>query len=254
MGAFLFRPANSLMIIIPAIDLKDGKCVRLRQGNMDTSTVFNEDPRAQASAWESLGAGRIHVVDLDGSVGGKPANLSQIRDIVKAVRAPVQVGGGIRNDSTIRMYLDIGVSTVILGTIAARNPELVLTYLSQFPAKVAIGIDARAGEVAVEGWTQSAHVKATDLAARFDDAGPAAFIYTDIERDGMMQGPNIEATSEFAKSTSTPVILSGGVSTLSDVEKALPLEKEGVMGIIIGRALYEGTIDLKEAVKLVEKR
>jgi phosphoribosylformimino-5-aminoimidazole carboxamide ribotide isomerase len=254
MGAFLFRPPSFPMIIVPAIDLKDGKCVRLRQGNMDAPTVFNEDPSAQARMWESLGASRIHVVDLDGSVGGKPANLPQIRDIVKGVRVPIQVGGGIRSDSTIRMYLDIGVGTVILGTVAAKNPELVLTYLSLFPGQVAIGIDARAGEVAVEGWTQSAHVKASDLAARFDSADPAAFIYTDIERDGMMQGPNIEATKEFARNTSTPVILSGGMSTLSDVEKALPLEKEGVMGIIIGRALYEGTIDLKEALKLAERK
>ena len=241
------------MIIIPAIDLKDGKCVRLRQGAMDTPTVFNEDPSAQARLWESLGAGRVHVVDLDGSVGGKPANLTQIRDIVKAMRVPIQVGGGIRSVNTIRMYLDIGVNTVILGTVAAKNPEIVLTFLSLFPGQVAIGIDARAGDVAVDGWTQSAHVKASDLAARFDSAFPAAFIYTDIERDGMMQGPNIEATREFARHTSTPVILSGGVSALSDVEKALPLEKEGVIGIIIGRALYEGTIDLKEAIKLAEK-
>jgi len=242
------------MIIIPAIDLKDGKCVRLRQGKMDTPTVFNEDPRSQAREWENLGATRIHVVDLDGSVGGKPANLSQIQDIVRGVRVPVQVGGGIRSDSTIRMYLEIGVSTVILGTVAANDPELVSTYLSLFPGKVAIGIDARAGEVAVEGWTQSAHVRASELAARFDSANPAAFIYTDIERDGMMQGPNVKATREFARNVSSPVILSGGVSALSDVEKVLPLENEGVMGIIIGRALYEGTIDLKEAIKLVEKR
>jgi phosphoribosylformimino-5-aminoimidazole carboxamide ribotide isomerase len=253
MGAFLFRPTSFSMIVIPAIDLKDGKCVRLRQGNMDTSTVFNEDPGAQARLWESLGASRIHVVDLEGSVGGKPVNLPQIRDIVKGVRVPVQIGGGIRSDSTIRMYLDIGVGTVILGTVAARNPELVLTYLSLFPGQVAIGIDARAGEVAVEGWTQSAHIMASDLAARFDSAGPVAFIYTDIERDGMMQGPNIEATKEFARNTSTPVILSGGMTTLSDVERVLPLEKEGVMGIIIGRALYEGTIDLREAVKVAGK-
>lgn len=241
------------MIIIPAIDLKDGKCVRLRQGAMDTPTVFNEDPSAQARLWGSLGAGRIHVVDLDGSVGGKPANLTQIRDIVKAVRVPIQVGGGIRDNNTIRMYLDIGVSTVILGTVAAKNPELVLTFLSLFPGQVAIGIDARAGDVAVEGWTQSAHVNASDLAARFNSASPAAFIYTDIERDGMMQGPNIEATRDFARNTPTPVILSGGVSALSDVEKALPLEKDGVIGIIIGRALYEGTIDLEEAIKLAGK-
>jgi phosphoribosylformimino-5-aminoimidazole carboxamide ribotide isomerase len=241
------------MIIIPAIDLKDGKCVRLRQGKMDTSTLFGEDPRAQALTWESLGARRIHVVDLDGSVGGKPINLPQIQAIVQGVHVPVEVGGGIRSESTIRMYLEAGVDTVILGTVAAKDPDLVLTYLSLFAGHVAIGIDARRGEVAVEGWTQSAHVSASELAARFDSASPTAFIYTDIERDGMMQGPNIEATREFARNTSTPVILSGGITALSDVERALSLEKVGVMGIIIGRALYEGAIDLKQAVALTER-
>lgn len=241
------------MIVIPAIDLKEGKCVRLRQGRMDSPTVFNEDPSAQARLWESLGAARIHVVDLDGSVDGRPKNLAQIQAIVKEVHVPVQVGGGIRSDETIRMYLDIGVDTVILGTVAARNPDLVLTYLSLFPGKVAIGIDARSGEVAVEGWTQSAHIKASDLAARFVSARPVAFIYTDIARDGMMLGPNIEATRGFARHTSSPVILSGGVSTLSDVKEILPLEKDGVIGIIIGRALYEGTIDLNEAIELTER-
>ncbi len=241
------------MIVIPAIDLKDGKCVRLRQGRMDTSTVFNEDPCAQARVWENFGAARIHVVDLDGSVGGKPKNLGQIQAIVKEVRVPIEVGGGIRSGEIIRMYLDIGVDTVILGTMAARDPDLVLNYLSLFPGKVAIGIDARSGEVAVEGWTQSAHIKASELAARFVSARPVAFIYTDIARDGMLLGPNIEATRDFARNTSSPVILSGGVSTLSDVQKILPLEKEGVIGIIIGRALYEGTIDLKEAIELTER-
>jgi phosphoribosylformimino-5-aminoimidazole carboxamide ribotide isomerase len=240
------------MIIIPAIDLKEGKCVRLRQGQMDSSTIFNQDPVAQALTWEESGASRIHVVDLDGSVGGSPANLKSIRDIVQKVRVPVQLGGGIRDEATIRMYLDLGVGMVILGTIAAKNTESVLQFLEAFPSKVAIGIDARSGYVAVQGWTESTQVRATELAARYDASAPAAFIYTDIEKDGMMQGPNIEATREFARSVSTPVILSGGISSMLDIEHALPLEKDGVMGIITGRALYEGKIDLLKAIELAE--
>jgi phosphoribosylformimino-5-aminoimidazole carboxamide ribotide isomerase len=239
------------MIIVPAIDLKDGKCVRLRQGRMDSSTVFGEDPAAMARRWARLGAARLHVVDLDGSVGGRPVNLDSVKQIVKAVDIPVQVGGGIRSSDIIQQYMDCGVDTVILGTIAARDPQLVRDYIAAFPGSVAVGIDARSGNVAVEGWTESTDRKASDLAAMFDGCPPAWFIYTDIERDGMMQGPNIEATREFAQSTRTPVILSGGVSTISDVERILPLEKDGVLGIIIGRALYEGAIDLKEVVKLV---
>lgn len=240
------------MIIIPAIDLKEGKCVRLRQGQMESSTVFNQDPVAQALTWEQSGASRIHVVDLDGSVGGSPANLKSIKGIVQKVRVPVQLGGGIRDEDTIRMYLDLGVDMVILGTVAAKDPHRVLHYLENFPKKVAIGIDARSGFVAVQGWTESTTVKATDLAARYDAAAAGAFIYTDIEKDGMMQGPNIEATREFARSVSTPVILSGGISSMSDIEHALPLEKDGVMGIITGRALYEGKIDLVKAIELAE--
>lgn len=254
MGAFLFFPQIVLpMIIIPAIDLKEGKCVRLRQGQMDSSTIFNEDPMAQALLWEQTGASRIHIVDLDGSVGGSPANLASIKGIVKRVRVPLQLGGGIRDEATIRMYLDLGVDTVILGTVAARNPDEVLRLLSIFPKKVAIGIDARSGFVAVQGWTESTRLKATELAARYDSVQPAAFIYTDIDRDGMMRGPNIPATKEFAASLTTPVILSGGISTISDVQEALPLEKDGVMGIIIGRALYEGKIDLRKAIELAEQ-
>lgn len=240
------------MIIIPAIDLKEGKCVRLRQGRMESSTVFNEDPAAQARMWEDSGASRIHVVDLDGSVGGTPRNFSQIQQIVRAVRVPVQLGGGIRNAETIRMYLDTGIDTVILGTIAAKDPDGVVELMRQFPGRIAIGIDARSGQVAVQGWTESANVSAVQLAARLNAGSPAAFIYTDIDRDGMMRGPNIEATREFALGAKSPVILSGGVSTISDVERILPLEKNGVMGIIIGRALYEGKIDLNEAVRLTE--
>jgi phosphoribosylformimino-5-aminoimidazole carboxamide ribotide isomerase len=242
------------MIIIPAIDLKDGKCVRLKQGRMDSSTVFNDDPAAQARLWEESGAARIHVVDLDGSVGGKPVNLERVQQIVKAVRVPVQLGGGVRTESVIRMYLDIGVDAVILGTMAARDPERVLELLETFPGRISIGIDARGGKVAVEGWTESTDVPAVALAARFDGARPASFIYTDIERDGMMRGPNAAATAEFARSVTTPVVLSGGVTRMQDLETIIPLEKDGVTGIIIGRALYEGSINLREAVRLVEGR
>jgi len=241
------------MIIIPAIDLKEGKCVRLRQGRMESSTVFNEDPAAQARQWEDLGASRIHVVDLDGSIGGKPANLESVKKITKAVSVPVQVGGGIRSHATIAMYLDAGVGFVILGTIAARDPATVKDLISRFPNKVAIGIDARSGRVAVEGWTQSANVTAMALASLYRAAPPVAFIYTDIDKDGMMQGPNVESTREFAGNSVAPVILSGGVSSLSDVEAILPLEKDGVMGIIVGRALYEGKIDLRDAIRIAER-
>lgn len=242
------------MIIIPAIDLKEGRCVRLRQGKMDSSTVFNESPREQALMWQARGASRIHVVDLEGSVGGSPANLRSIQQITAGVDLPVQLGGGIRDEETARMYLDHGVSTVIVGTIAVKDPNLVLGLLERFPAKVAVGIDARAGMVAVEGWTESTAIAASDLAARFEEANPVSFIYTDIERDGMMKGPNIAATKEFARRTKTPVILSGGVSSLHDIKQALPLEKDGVSGIIIGRALYEGDIKLEDAIGLAEKK
>jgi phosphoribosylformimino-5-aminoimidazole carboxamide ribotide isomerase len=242
----------SKMIIIPAIDLKDGRCVRLRQGKMDSPTVFGEDPAAQARLWASLGARRIHVVDLDGSVGGRPLNLHRVEQIVAAVKIPVQLGGGIRNADTAAMYLDAGVATVILGTLAAREPSIAAEIIARFPGRVAVGIDARAGMVAVQGWTESTAIRAVDLAARFEPAQPECFIYTDIERDGMMRGPNIQATREFAQRTTVPVVLSGGVSTMEDVTGALALEPDGVTAVIIGRALYEGTVDLAEAIRLSE--
>ncbi|MCX5872773.1 MAG: 1-(5-phosphoribosyl)-5-[(5-phosphoribosylamino)methylideneamino]imidazole-4-carboxamide isomerase [Deltaproteobacteria bacterium] len=240
------------MIVIPAIDLKDGKCVRLRQGRMDSSTVFNEDPVNQAIMWQRLGAKRIHLVDLNGSVDGRPVNLSVVQDIVSAINVPIELGGGVRDLQTVEMYLDIGIRIVIIGTIAAKNPALAVELLRNFPGRVAIGIDAKAGRVAVEGWTESTGSDARELARLFDVHSPAAFIYTDIERDGMMSGPNFAATAEFARAVNSPVILSGGVTTPDDVKKGLALEKEGVTGIIIGRALYEGTIDLKEAIALTE--
>ncbi|MEW6350545.1 MAG: 1-(5-phosphoribosyl)-5-[(5-phosphoribosylamino)methylideneamino]imidazole-4-carboxamide isomerase [Thermodesulfobacteriota bacterium] len=240
------------MIVIPAIDLKQGQCVRLRQGRMDSATVFHHDPAAQAKTWEDCGAARIHVVDLDGSTEGRPTNLDAVEAIVRAVKIPVQLGGGIRDRETIETYLQTGVSTVILGTVAARHPERAMEWIKALPEKIAVGIDARDGFVAVQGWTESTNLSAVELAARLQEAGPAAFIYTDIEKDGMMQGPNIQTTKAFAEATSIPVILSGGVSSMEDLRQALPLENCGVYGIIVGRALYEGRIDLRDAIALVE--
>jgi phosphoribosylformimino-5-aminoimidazole carboxamide ribotide isomerase len=248
-----FCSSNPSMKIIPAIDLKDGKCVRLRQGRFDSATVFNHDPVSQALQWEASGATRIHIVDLNGSTQGKPVNSASVEKIVKVVRVPIQLGGGIRDQRTIATYLDIGIDTVIIGTMAAKDPEKVSEFLTLFPGRISIGIDANNGVVAVEGWQESTQIKATDLAVRFDNAGPAAFIYTDIERDGMMKGPNIESTREFAKSLCSQVILSGGISQMADVIAALPLENDGVRGMIIGRALYDGRIDLREALELAEK-
>ncbi|MEI6134516.1 MAG: 1-(5-phosphoribosyl)-5-[(5-phosphoribosylamino)methylideneamino]imidazole-4-carboxamide isomerase [Desulfomonile sp.] len=240
------------MIIIPAIDLKNGKCVRLKQGRMDSSTTFNENPVDQAMKWQDMGAKKIHIVDLDGSIGGLPKNLALIRSMVTSINVPVELGGGIRNLATVQMYLDAGVNTVILGTIAAKNAELTAEILSMFKENVAIGIDAKGGKVAVEGWTQATSLDAGELGLYYDPFNPAAFIFTDIERDGMMNGPSFLPTRDFARILKTSVILSGGVTTISDVENALELEKDGVTGIIIGRALYEGSIDLKEAIALTE--
>lgn len=240
------------MIIIPAIDLKNGKCVRLKQGRMDSSTTFNENPVDQAMKWQDMGAKKIHIVDLDGSIGGLPKNLALIRSMVTSINVPVELGGGIRNLATVQMYLDVGVNTVILGTIAAKNAELTAEILSKFQENIAIGIDAKGGKVAVEGWTEATSLDAGELGLYYDPFNPAAFIYTDIERDGMMNGPSLLSTRDFARILKTSVILSGGVTTISDVENALELEKDGVTGIIIGRALYEGSIDLKEAIALTE--
>ncbi len=240
------------MIIIPAIDLKDGACVRLRQGKMEDAVIFNTNPADQALVWQAAGAKRIHVVDLDGSVDGKPVNLRQIKAICQACSVPIQLGGGIRHAETIRMYLDVGISNVILGTIAATEPACVEGLLKEFPGKIAVGIDAKSGFVAVQGWTEATKIGALELAGRFDNLNPFAFIYTDIERDGMMAGPNIPATLELAQELRSPVILSGGVTTHEDIEKIVPLESAGVMGIIIGRALYEGSINLKTAIQMVQ--
>ncbi|AOY59176.1 1-(5-phosphoribosyl)-5-[(5-phosphoribosylamino)methylideneamino]imidazole-4-carboxamide isomerase [Desulfococcus multivorans] len=238
------------MIIIPAIDIKNGKCVRLRQGRMDSETVFGEDPAAMALRWEADGAEMIHVVDLDGAVEKKPRNLVSIKRILDAVKIPIQVGGGIRDIETIEMYLSVGIRRIIIGTEAIRNPALVEEACRNHPGRIVVGIDAREGLVAIEGWTETTRIRAVELARRFEQSGVAAINFTDIHRDGMQTGPNLEATRELAESVSIPVVASGGVSTLRDIRNLMPLEPFGVIGVITGKALYAGTLNLKEAIDL----
>ncbi len=240
-------------MVIPAIDLKDGRCVRLKQGIMSQETVYSEMPEEVASKWEEAGAERIHVVDLNGAIEGRPVNSDAISRIVSAVSIPIQLGGGIRDMDTIRAYLDLGVSQVILGTIAVESPELVEEACQKFPGKIMLAIDARGGRIASKGWTELQSLTPVQLAKRFDGVGLEAVIYTDISRDGMKTGPNLEATRELARSLSTPVIASGGVSSLEDIEAVLALEGVGVIGVITGRALYDGSLDLAEALEVVEK-
>jgi len=239
------------MILYPAIDLKDGACVRLVRGEMDAATVFNTDPAAQARSFAAAGCHWIHVVDLNGAFAGKPVNADAVAAIVKASDVPVQLGGGIRDLETIGLWLDKGVSRVILGTVALRNPALVKEACKQFPGKIAVGIDARGGYVAVEGWAETSQVTALELALKFEDAGVAAIIYTDIDRDGALQGPNIDSTAALAEAISTPVIASGGVSSLEDLKALKARAASGISGVISGRALYDGRIDLAEALAVL---
>jgi phosphoribosylformimino-5-aminoimidazole carboxamide ribotide isomerase len=236
------------MILYPAIDLKDGACVRLVRGEMDAATVFNTDPAAQARSFTAAGCQWIHVVDLNGAFAGKPVNAEAVSSIVAAAKVPVQLGGGIRDMATIEQWLERGVARVILGTVALRNPALVKDACKQFPGKVAVGIDARGGYVAVEGWAETSQVTALDLALKFEDAGVAAIIYTDIDRDGALGGPNVEATAALAEAIGTPVIASGGVASLDDLKALKARAASGISGVISGRALYDGRIDLAEAL------
>ncbi len=236
------------MILYPAIDLKDGNAVRLLRGEMDKATVFNEDPAAQARAFVDAGCEWLHLVDLNGAFAGEPVNAAPVEAILKACDVPAQLGGGIRDMATIETWIDKGLARVILGTVAVENPDLVREASKAFPGKVAVGIDARNGMVATKGWAEETDVQVTDLARSFEDAGVAAIIYTDINRDGAMQGPNIEATAALAQAVSIPVIASGGVSSLDDL---IALRDCGVElnGAISGRALYDGAIDLAEAIR-----
>lgn len=241
------------MIIIPAIDLKDGNCVRLEQGLMERDTVYSDNPAAQALAWEAKGAELLHIVDLDGAFAGEPKNRSAIEAIVSALKIPTQLGGGIRDLATIDAYLGMGVGRVIIGTAAQRNPELVIEACAKYPGRIVVGIDAKNGMVAVQGWAEVTGVTATELAIKFEGYGVAAIVYTDISRDGMMQGPNIEATKALAEAISIPVIASGGVSTLKDIENLIAVESSGISGAITGKAIYSGAIDLSEAIALTKR-
>ena len=237
------------MLLIPAIDLKDGRCVRLRQGDMDDATVFSDDPAATARRWRELGARRLHLVDLNGAFAGKPRNESAIRSILHEVGAqmPVQIGGGIRDLDTIERYLDAGIAYVIIGTAAVKNPGLLHDACSAFPGQVIVGLDAKDGKVATDGWSKITGHDVLDLARKFEGYGVEAVIYTDIGRDGMLKGVNIDATVRLARGLSVPVIASGGVTDLSDVDALCAVEHEGIEGAIVGRAIYEGTLDFVAA-------
>ena len=235
------------MIVYPAIDLKDGKCVRLLRGEMSAATLYNDDPAAQAGAFEAAGAGWIHVVDLDGAFAGKPANGKAVAAILGAVKARIQLGGGIRTLAAVEGWLGRGVARVVLGTVALTNPELVREACRRHPGKVAIGIDARQGKVAVDGWARTSDMTAVDLARALEDAGAAALVYTDIDRDGAKTGVNLGATAALARAVTTPVIASGGVASLDDVAAVKADGK--IAGVIVGRALYDGSIEPREAFR-----
>jgi len=239
------------MILYPAIDLKDGQCVRLVKGEMDAATVFSDDPGAQAKSFAEAGFAWIHVVDLNGAFAGRPVNGAAVESILSQTTIPVQLGGGIRDMATIADWLARGVARVILGTVALRDPALVRTACREFPGKVAVGIDARGGRVAVEGWAETSDTSALELASAFEDAGVAAIIFTDIDRDGALGGPNVEATAALARQISTPVIASGGVSGHADLAALKAVEDAGIEGVICGRALYDGRIEAATALALL---
>lgn len=241
------------MIIIPAVDIRQGKCVRLRQGRQDQETVFSDDPAAMALRWADAGARLIHVIDLDGAFSQRPKNLEAIKKIIDSIDAPIQVGGGIRDSGTIEAYMTLGVAKVIIGTEAIRNPDMIKKAALDYPGRIVVAIDARDGKVAIEGWTETTRASAIDLAKKFEDCGVAAINFTDIHRDGMQTGPNIDQTRRLAEAIDVPVVASGGVSTLSDIKNLLPLEAVGVTGVITGNALYSGSLDLKAAIALAEK-
>ncbi len=240
------------MLIIPAIDLKDGACVRLEQGEMRTATVFSREPGKTAAQWASKGAKRLHVVDLNGAVAGKPRNESAVKEIIASVDSdiPVQLGGGIRDLETIERYLDDGVSYVIIGTAAVKNPGFLHEACDAFPGHIIVGLDAKDGKVATDGWSRLTKHDVIDLAKRFQDYGVEAVIYTDIGRDGMLTGVNVEATVRLAKALTVPVIASGGLNSLDDIRKLRAVESEGITGAITGRAIYEGKLDFAEALKV----
>ncbi|MGN6581441.1 MAG: 1-(5-phosphoribosyl)-5-[(5-phosphoribosylamino)methylideneamino]imidazole-4-carboxamide isomerase [Bordetella sp.] len=237
------------MLLIPAIDLKDGRCVRLRQGDLDDATVFSEEPAAMAKHWLELGARRLHLVDLNGAVAGKPANSAAIKAILEAVDddIPVQIGGGIRDLDTIERYLDAGISYVIIGTAAVKNPGFLHDACGAFPGSIIVGLDARDGKVATDGWSKLTKHDVLDLGKKFEDYGCEAIIYTDIGRDGMLSGVNVEATVRLAQHVRIPVFASGGIAGIADIEALCAVEDEGIEGAILGRSIYEGTLDFEAA-------
>ncbi len=243
------------MLLIPAIDLKDGQCVRLRQGKMEDDTVFSDDPVAVAGRWVKAGCRRLHLVDLNGAFEGRPMNAEVIHRIAEAYPdLPIQVGGGIRDEETIETYLDAGVSYVIIGTKAVTDPHFISDVCAGFPSHIIVGLDAKDGKVAVDGWSKVSRHDVIDMAQRFEDDGVAAIVYTDISRDGMMQGVNIEATVKLAQAINIPVIASGGITNMDDIKALAAVADEGIMGAITGRAIYEGTLDFAEAQSWVDKR
>jgi len=254
MGVFHQPLKRIKMIVIPAIDLKGGRCVRLEQGLMEKDTVYSDDPGAQARAWQDLGGELLHIVDLDGAFAGVPRNREAIEAIVHAVDIPTELGGGIRDLETIEAYLNLGIDRAILGTVAKEKPELVAEACRLFPGRIVVGIDARDGLVAVRGWAEVTSKPAAEMAKEMEGFGVEAIIYTDISRDGMLEGPNIEATRQLAESISIPVIASGGVSSLKDIENLMAIEEAGVVGVITGKAIYSGALDLREAVELTRRK
>lgn len=240
------------MLLIPAIDLKNGQCVRLRQGRMDDVTVFSNDPVSMAKRWADEGAERLHVVDLDGAVKGQPVNLKAVEQIAAAISIPVQIGGGVRDEETVQRYLNAGVAYIIIGTKAVNTPHFLRDLCIEFPRHIIVGLDAKDGRVALNGWAKLTQHDVVDMAQHCERDGVEAIIYTDIGRDGMMNGFNVESTSRLAKAVNTPVFASGGVSSLDDIRRLKDLEGDGVAGAIIGRALYEGSLDFAAAVKIAK--
>ena len=247
------RKGTRAVILFPAIDLKDGQCVRLKLGDMAQATVFNDDPAAQALSFEAQGFEYLHIVDLNGAFAGRPVNAAAVEAVLGAVTMPVQLGGGIRDLATIEAWLKKGIRRVILGTAAVRNPDLVRKACKAFPGRIAVGIDARGGKVAVEGWAAASELSAIELAQRFEDAGVAAIIYTDIDRDGILKGLNLPATVGLARATTIPVIASGGLAGIEDVEALLRPECGMLEGAITGRALYDGRLDARAALALIKR-
>ena len=242
------------MLLIPAIDLKEGKCVRLRQGKMDDETIFSDDPVAMAGRWVDAGARRLHIVDLDGAFAGEPVNAGVIHDIAKAYPdLPIQVGGGIRHEDTVQAYLEAGVQYCIIGTKAVSAPHFVNDLCVEFPGHIIVGLDAKDGKVAIDGWSKLSHHDVVDMAKHFENDGVEAIIFTDISRDGMMKGVNLESTVELAQAITIPVIASGGITNIDDVRELSKVEEEGITGAITGRAIYEGTLDFAEGQALADE-